>query len=110
MNTTDLVLNIIVGTLASARIVRLLTWDHYPPAVWLRMKWDAKTEQSEWNLLLHCGYCAAPWVVLLNGGAGVLAHEFAPTWVWLTWVIFNAWLAMSYVAAIVMAYDGDDDD
>lgn len=95
---------LIVG---SARIVRLITWDHYPPAVWLRMKWDAKTEQSDWNLLLHCGYCLAPWVVLLNGAAWWAATELD---LLALWYLPNLLLAVAYVSAITMAYDGDDDD
>lgn len=93
----------VVTALASARITRLFVWDSFPPSAWLRMKWDDRTDGTSWNTLLHCGYCfgmyAAGFVVL----TGWLSN-------WHTaWWVFHGWLAASYVAAIVMAYDGDDD-
>jgi len=86
----------------SARIVRLIAFDTYPPATWLRMKWDDRTHQSAWNELLHCAYCLAPWIVLINGAVG-----WATEW-HIIWLAINAWLTVAYLAAALVAYDGDD--
>jgi hypothetical protein len=92
----------LVAALSTARLVRLAAFDHYPPARWVRDRWDRWTGNSEWNLLGHCAYCLAPWV-----GLGVLLWgyltDFNQVWWWV-----NGWLAVAYVAAIVVSYDGDD--
>lgn len=101
---------VIVWVVGSARITRLICFDAYPPAMWLRMKWDERTIQSDWNKLLHCGYCAAPWISLLTGIVSLallpvsVPFSHAATWFWL----IGGWLAGAYAAAVVVAYDGDD--
>ena len=92
----------IVAVISSARITRLVTWDHYPPSVWLRTKWDTLTNDGPWSLLAHCGYCFGLWAAAFVVGWGYLSNFH-----W-TWWLFNGWLAVGYLAAIVMAFDGDD--
>ena len=87
--------------LGSARIVRLIAFDSYPPSTWLRIQWDNRVT-GEWNSLIHCAYCLAPYIVLVNLAVGMLSNWF------IGWVIINVWLAASYLASIVVAYDGDD--
>jgi len=92
---------------ASARLTRLLTQDMYPPAMWLRDRWDARTEESDWNLLLHCHWCLAPWVALPLVVASYFAladhrSDFHP---WhLLWG-FMAWMAVSYLASWIVNND-----
>lgn len=90
---------VIIGTLSAARLTRLLTQDTFPPAVWLRIKWDDLTHGSGWNTLLHCHWCLAPWMVLPVGLWGWLSDLHA------SWWIFNLWLAISYIAAMVVERD-----
>ena len=90
---------VIVGTLSAARLTRVVTHDSFPPAVWLRIKWDTLTDGSGWNTLFHCHWCMAPWMTLPIG-----------VWGWLTnlhisWWAFNLWLAVAYVAAIIVERD-----
>lgn len=100
-----LLLGAFVLIFGSARLTRLLIFDVYPPAAWLRTKWDDKTHQSDWNNLMHCAYCLAPWIVLVNGLLGWWAYETG----WATlWACINFWLASAYLAAMAVAYDGDD--
>ena len=109
MNHFEQVLALIVWTIASARITRLVIFDHYPPMVWLRITWDRYTGNSSWNLLLHCGYCLAPWVALVAGALGCwsLGIEFS-TLVDHWWLAVCVWLSVAYLAAITVAYDGED--
>jgi hypothetical protein len=97
----------VLATVSSARITRLVTWDAYPPVAWLRVKWDARTENSDWNLLLHCGYCFSLYVVLLVMGTAWLSIHLTGD-IHLAWWLVTGWLTISYLAAICMAYDGDD--
>lgn len=100
-----ILLGLFVLVLGSARLTRLLIFDVYPPAAWLRIKWDDATHKSDWNNLMHCAYCLAPWIVLANGLLGWLAYETG----WITvWSVFNLWLGAAYLAAMTVAYDGDD--
>lgn len=92
----------VVGSLSTARIVRLIGFDHYPPAEWLRAKWDQWTRNSEWNLLVRCPYCLAPYV-----GLGVLLWGYFTDFNTVWWLA-NGWLAAVYVAAVFVSYDGDD--
>lgn len=89
----------IVGTLSVGRLTRLLTQDSFPPAVWLRIKLDDKTDDSAWNILMHCHWCLSIWVT-------------APIalWAWLSslhtsWWVFNGIMAAAYVAAMVVERD-----
>lgn len=93
----------IISVMSSARITRLVTWDHYPPSIWLRTKWDDWTKDGQWSLLVHCGYCFGLWAALFVVGTGWLSDWH------LAWWLFNGWLAVGYAAAMVMAYDGDED-
>lgn len=89
----------LVAILSTARLTRLLTQDVYPPVAWLRGKWDGVTESSDWNILLHCHWCASPWLAAIVGAWG-LSTGFQAAW----WVV-NGWLALSYLAAMVVERD-----
>lgn len=98
----------VVAALSAARITRLITWDHYPPTMWLRRKWHDLTNDGDWSVLVDCGYCFGLWAGGFVVGTGWLSLHFLerlhPAW----WA-FNGWMAVGYLAAIVMAYDGDED-
>jgi len=91
---------VVVGVLASARLTRLLVLDDYPPAVWVRERWHSVTREGAWAELVDCIYCAAPWVTLPVLVAGV----WSGLAVW--WWLVCGWLAGSYVASVVVAFDG----
>lgn len=89
----------VVGSLSAGRITRLLTQDSFPPAVWLRVKWDDKTDGNSWNVLMHCHWCLSVWVTAPIG-----------LWAWLSnlhtsWWVFNGILAATYVAAMIVERD-----
>jgi len=93
-----------VGVLGSARVVRLITADKFPPVVRFRIWWDAHTERTPgegWNLLAHCLWCLAPWVVAADL-AWALLSDLQAAW----WVV-NGWMAASYVASWLVFHDED---
>ena len=90
---------LVVGLLSTARLTRLITQDSFPPAVWLRVKWDDLTDGTGWNVLLHCHWCLSPWLVIPVGLWGLLS-DFHVSW-WL----FNGWLAAAYVVAMIVERD-----
>lgn len=99
----------LVTVTSAARLTRLATVDKFPPVVWVRDRYAALTDRPRlvgWQLLMFCGYCFSFWVTLGVGLWGWLA-EWNEAW-WLA----NGVLGGSYLAAILMAHDGDinDDD
>lgn len=93
---------------SSARLTRLVTWDQFPPMLWVRNKYAEFTEATPrrlgWQLLLFCGYCFSFWATLLVVLTGYFSdwHE--------AWWIINSIFGGSYLAAILMASDGDEGD
>lgn len=109
---------VVLTTIVSAsRLTRLATVDRFPPIKWLRDKYEDATDGSGWQMLTLCGYCFSFWatafVVLWGGAAGVYnpgsVEPTAEVWTQVWWTI-NGILAGSYLAAILMAHDGDDGD
>lgn len=93
----------IIGILSIARLTRLLTQDTFPPAVWFRIKWDTITKEGAWAMLAHCHFCLAPWIAIPIG-AWALLSDFHWSW-WL----FNGWLAVAYLASMVVHFDEGKD-
>lgn len=109
MSEFEYVAYFLIGAIATARLTRLVVFDVYPPAVWLRIKWDDHTSGSAWNDLLHCGYCLAPYIAAIDLAVGTFLLPEGGVLAGL-WIIPNIWLAMSYLASILVAYDGDDSE
>lgn len=119
MNVEFYWLAVVITTIVSAsRLTRLATVDRFPPVRWMRDKYadatDAHAWSREWQLLMFCGYCFSFWATALVIGTGLWAGVYtsdptAEVWTQVWWVA-NGVLAGSYLAAILMANDGDDGD
>lgn len=90
---------VLVAVVGTARLTRLLVFDTYPPAAWVRSRWEAITNDGPWATLVNCGYCAAPWIAVIT-----IAWAWATSLHW-SWWLFYGWLSLSYLAAIVVAWD-----
>jgi len=91
----------VFGVLASARLTRLIVADSYPPAAWLRSKWDALTHDGSWSELVHCGWCASPYV-----SAAVFAPGYFLSWPhW--WYLVTGFIAASWLVGWVVFHDED---
>lgn len=98
-----LVLAILTAVLGVGRLTRVLVHDPFPPAAWLRARWDDLTDGSGWNKLMHCWWCASQWVSIVAIGHFMLGYYVE--WIGWTWWIFWGSLAIGYVAAIIIARD-----
>lgn len=107
-NLPYLLIAALVAALGVGRVVRILIFDDFPPAIWLRIWWDThvSVDTNPWNKLLHCPWCLTPWVMLI--AAGVFVAGWFVWWIALIWWIILGWLAVSYVASIIIAYDERD--
>lgn len=94
----------IIGTLAVARLARLIVFDQYPPTLWLKTRYLVLVGDSRWGELVKCAFCLAPWIAL-----GDMAWAYFTDFHW-SWWAFNIWLAVGYVAAMVVAYDQPAED
>ena len=102
----------LVGTLAVARAVRLVTSDAYPPMAWLRLRWvnatGSRSALQNWAPLLECPFCFAPYAAAVNLAWALLAGLSwdGLSWSWSSaWWIVNAWAAVSYAAAMIVVRD-----
>lgn len=95
---------VIVGVLSVARTARLIVWDEYPPMMWLRDQWDMRVTNG-WNKLVHCAFCATPYLAVgmaLWFWAAYSEDSGVGLKIW--WIVNGVW-GLSYVSAIVVAYD-----
>lgn len=92
----------VVTITSAARITRLITFDAFPPAAWVRTIWDRLTNDGDWALLFHCPYCMSFWVTIALTWWGY-AVSWDTAW-WLTNSVFGG----SYLAAILVTFDGED--
>ena len=88
-----------VGTIAVARLTRLVVDDDFPPIVWFRKVWDRALNGSSWSTLIECPFCTAPYFAAFSIGWATLTHLH-----W-SWWLFHGWLAVSYLAAMVNTRD-----
>lgn len=105
----------LVTVVSASRLTRLVTVDKFPPIKWVREKYADLTDGSDWFWLMYCGYCFSFWatvlVVTCAYFAGVLDGPGSTAEGWtLVWWIVNGTFAASYLAAILMALDGDIPD
>ena len=99
-----LVVAVAVIVLGVGRLARIITYDGFPPAKWLRARWEKLTAKHEdWGDLMFCPWCLTPWLYLLAGGW--FASTFYVELLAWAWWLFWGWLALSYVTSMVVARD-----
>ena len=81
-----------------ARLGRLVTYDDYPPAMWVRAQYMARVPES-WGKLVQCPWCMNPYLVAIS-----LAWAYFSDLHW-TWWVFWGWLAAAQVATTISMYD-----
>ena len=91
----------VVGLIGTARFVRLVVADEFPPSMALRMGWSRLTNDGPWSKLFSCMWCFAPYAVAANLAWAALSNLH-----W-SWWLFNGWLAASYLASWIVFHDED---
>lgn len=91
-------LAVVVALIGSARLTRILTYDDFPPAVWLRITWAKVTKDGSWAKLAQCYWCAGPWVTLFAIVTFLLTFE--ASWVAWTWWLLYTWMSLSYLVSM----------
>lgn len=94
---------VLIAVLSVARTARLLIWDEFPPAQWLRLRWFVLTGKSKWSKLFECHFCITPWLSL--GMAGWLWLAWTPEGPHASWWIINGIWGLSYLGAMAISYD-----
>lgn len=92
----------VVGVLATARIVRLIVDDDFPPVLWVRRQ-IAKLLPPSWLDVLDCPWCAAPYVAIVN-----IAWAWASGLHW-SWWLGNVWAATAWIASYLCLRDVPED-
>lgn len=98
---------LLTAVLGVGRLVRVITYDQFPPSIWWRDTWRRITNDGPWAKLFTCFWCLPFWVVLVNFGwfyAGTFVDWIAIAW----WVFWGA-LAVAYLASMVIARDSPEE-
>ena len=112
------ILALLTGLLGVGRLTRVIVYDDFPPAVWLRIKWDDLVSVQRgpwwamWNKLLHCWWCLSMWVAVACIVWWTFLNPLHPAWMYAWWVFWGG-LALSYAATMVIVRDqrpSDDDE
>lgn len=98
---------VLVAVFGVGRLSRILTWDAFPPSVAIR-QWWRRVAHRDWVKLVECFWCATPWIML--GAIGWFTVGLWVEWIAIAWWIFWGWLALSYVASIIIARDEPSQD
>ncbi len=93
------ILAMVVAVFGVGRAVRAITYDDFPPSIWVRMTWSRITKHGPWAKLASCFWCATPYVM-----AVCLAWGWFSSLHWSWWMVWG-WLAASYLSSIVLARD-----
>lgn len=117
MTLTDFATNpwLIIAALAVAvmgvgRLVRLITYDDYPPTIAIRSWWvDRVTQHNGWSKMLTCLWCFAPWAMLVALAWFAVGVLWVP-WILVAWWIFWGWLGLSYLTSIIVRRDEPEGD
>jgi len=94
---------VLVAVVAIARATRLLVFDDWPPGVRFR-EWFLVKFGDRWGSLILCPFCTAPYLAAADLAWYVAGMEWSDPVLYAWWVV-NLWAALSYLAAILVAYD-----
>ena len=97
---------VVVGVLGTARIVRLVTADEFPPTEWLRERWLVLVG-DRWGKLFNCLWCFSPYATAVTL-AWFLLSDPASGWRTAWWVLYG-WMAAAYAASIIVYHDEGSD-
>lgn len=93
----------VVFVVGTARIVRLVVADTFPPILALRVWYEDHTSGG-WETLLGCPWCFGVWATAFNALIGW--GMFSVGW-YEGWFIGNALLTASYASALLVFHDED---
>lgn len=88
----------LIGTIATARLTRLIVDDSFPP-VRAVTDWYIHHTNEKWGLLAECPWCVSFWIALANTGAA-----WASDLAWWWWFA-NVPFAVSWIAAYMCLRD-----
>lgn len=102
-----ILLTVATAVLGVGRLTRAITYDDFPPSVWLRRKWVALTDGTGWQSWLTCFWCFPFGVSIVCVAWWVGGHYVA----WLGWAWWLTWspFALAYLTSMLVARDEPKD-
>jgi hypothetical protein len=94
----------LIGVFSLARVARFLTFDDFPPVERGRRK-IVEWLPEAWKGLMVCPFCLAPYLTAVQIAWFLSLYHADQTTFLVWWVLPNFWWAMSYAAAMIVAYD-----
>lgn len=102
---------LVLLSLSSHRVTRVITRDYFPPVRIIREAIDRKLGAEHWlAYLTQCDWCAGIWVA--SGLTTALAlfvalDEHESWWPWPVWILFA--LAAASITGLVAQHEPDDE-
>ena len=91
----------VIAIVGTARITRFISEDTFPPMLWMRNLWVSRMPVG-WNELPLCAYCVGIYASAFTLVTALLLNFNV------IWVVGFTWLALAYLASILVAFDGGD--
>ena len=98
------ILAFVIGVIAVGRAARLLVFDQFPPTRAVREAYIRRVK-GKWEGLFECPFCIAPYLAAGDLAWYLLGHHYNSEIAVYSWWVVNVWAAVSYLAAILVAYD-----
>lgn len=95
-----------VAVLGAGRLTRVITFDDFPPTMWLRVQWINIAGDTKWEKLLFCHWCFGFWAAALT--IGWFAAGLAVLWIGIAWWVIFGSLAIGYLVSILVEFDSKD--
>lgn len=101
LSTVETVLAVLIAVFGTARLTRIVAYDDFPPAEWLRTQ-VYRLLGDRWGKIADCIWCTQPYIVAI-----------CMTWAYFTdlhwsWWAFWSWMALSQAGSTVLSYDEPD--
>jgi hypothetical protein len=103
----EVIVALIIAVLGIGRVVRLITYDDFPPSVWWRIKWATWTNDGPWTKVFTCLWCFSPYATL--GCIGFFVAGLWVPWIAVLWWVLFGWAALSYAVSMVVVRDDPAD-
>lgn len=122
MHALTLLAAYVLAVIATARAVRLIVHDDYPPTAALRRWWFNQTVakggwRKDWAPVIvgrdggsGCPFCCAPYVAAVVLTIEIVVGVWSPGWSWASvWWVGAVWASLSYLASMLVVRDEPED-
>lgn len=98
-------LAVVTAIAGVGRLARVITYDEFPPSMWVRNTWAKITKGGSWMKLFFCFWCLTPWIMLVSMAWFIAGYLWNVDGLIVSWWLFWGWLGLSYLSSMLVARD-----